>query len=147
MTEEGRQAVAKHVQELYAEESWEVGSHLARAAKAREDGYPEVAALMEAMARDEARHLSLVVRLLYPERIEQDVRTNLQGMIEGDMEAAEREPRLAETARRAGLEREAALFEALAKDELMHVAQLKAALQHLDEGQHGEKAGGEDGPR
>lgn len=64
MTEESRETVAKHLRELYEEESWEVGSRLARAAKAREDGYPEVAALMEKLARDEARHLGLVVRVL-----------------------------------------------------------------------------------
>lgn len=142
MTEAWRQAVTAHLQELYEEESWEVGSRLARAAKAREDGYPEVAALMEDIARDEARHLSLVVRLLHSERIEQDVRTNLEAMIEGDVGAAEREQRLAETARRAGREREAALFEALARDELAHVAQLQAALQHLVEGQRGAGPGG-----
>lgn len=34
MTEELRQAVAKNLQELYEEESWEVGSRLARAPKA-----------------------------------------------------------------------------------------------------------------
>lgn len=147
MTEAWRQAVAEHLQELYEEESWEVGSCLARAAKAREDGYPEVAALMEDIARDEARHLSRVVRLLYPERIEQDVRANLQAMLEGDEGAAERERRLAETARQAGLEREAALFEALARDELAHVARLKAALPRLIEGQRGERKGGEDGRR
>ena len=51
MNDEGRQAVAKKLhQELYEEESWEVGSRLARAAKAREDGYPEVAALMRSRA-------------------------------------------------------------------------------------------------
>lgn len=131
MTEEWRQAVAKNLQELYEEESWEVGSRLARAAKAREDGYPEVAALMEEIARDEARHLSLVVRLLYPEEVERDVRANLEAMIEGDRGAAEREQRLAVIARQAGMEREAVLFEALARDEVEHVAKLEAALKHL----------------
>jgi len=43
MREEWWQAVAKHLRELYEEEGWEVGSRLARAAKAREDGHPEVA--------------------------------------------------------------------------------------------------------
>jgi rubrerythrin len=131
MTEEGRQAVLQNLRELYEEESWEVGSRLARAATARENGYPEAAALMEEIARDEAKHLSLVVRLLHPEEVERDVRTNLEAMIEGDRGAAEREQRLARIARQAGMEREAALFEALARDELDHVAKLEAALKHL----------------
>ncbi len=131
MTEERRQTVAKHLQELYEEESWEAGSRLARAAKAREDGYPEVAALMEEIARDEARHLSLVVRLLRPEEVERDVQANLEAMIEADRGAGEREQRLAVIARQAGMEREAALFEALARDELEHVAKLEGALKQL----------------
>lgn len=132
MTEEWRQAVLQNLRELYEEESWEVGSRLARAAKAREDGYPAVAALMEEIARDEARHLSLVVRLLHSEEVERDVRANLEAMIEGDRGAAEREQRLARIARQAGMEREAVLFEALARDEVQHVASLEAALKHLN---------------
>lgn len=108
-----------------------MGSRLARAAKAREDGYPEVAALMEDMARDEARHLSLVVRLLHPEEVERDVRTNLEARLAGDRGAAEREQRVAALARQAEMERAAALCEALARDEVEHAATLAAALQHL----------------
>lgn len=132
MTEQPREVVAEHLKELYEEESWEVGSRLARAAKAREDDYPEVAALMQEIAGDEARHLSLVVRLLHPEEVERDVRANLEAMIEGDRGAAEREQRLAEVARQAGMEREAALFEALARDEVGHIAKLEMALKHLN---------------
>lgn len=131
MTDERREAVGKNLKELYEEESWEVGSRLARAAKAREDGYLEVAALMEELARDEARHLSLVVRLLYPNEVEQDVRANLEAMIEGDRGAAEREQQLAQIARQIGMEREAELFETLARDEAEHVTRLEAALKHL----------------
>ena len=36
------------------------------------------------IACDEARHLSLVVRLLYPEEVERDVQANLGAMIEAD---------------------------------------------------------------
>ena len=139
MTQERRQAVAKHLQELYEEESWEAGSRLARAAKAREDGYPEVAAVMEEVAHDEARHLSLVVRLLRPEEVERDVQTNLEAMIEADRGAAKREQRLIVIARQVGMEREAALFEALARDEVKHVAKLEEALEHLNPQTEGEE--------
>ncbi len=132
MGEESKDAVTKNLKELYEEECWEVGSRLARAAKASEDGYPEVAALMEELARDEARHLGLVVRLLHPDEIERDIQTNLEAMLEGDRGAAEREWRLAALARQAGMEREAALFEALARDEVEHVAKLEAVLKHVN---------------
>lgn len=138
MADEQPQAVTENLKELYEEESWEVGSRLARAAKAREDGYPELAALMEEIARDEARHLSLVVRLLYPDEVERDVRANLEAMIEADQGAAEREQRFAQIARQAGMEREAALFQALARDELEHAAKLEAALKHLHPQAEGE---------
>ena len=95
---------------------------------------------MEEIARDEARHLSLVVRLLYPEEVERDVQANLEAMIEADRGAGEREQRLAVIARQAGMEREAALFEALARDEVAHVARLEAALKHLHP-ETGEKRG------
>lgn len=131
MTTPSREAVTAHLKELYDEESWEVGSRLARAARAREDGYPQVAALMEEIARDEAGHLSRVVRLLHADEVERDVRTNLESMIEGDRGAAEREERWAQLARQAGLHAEAELFEALARDELAHVAKLEAALNHV----------------
>ncbi len=139
MTEERRQAVAKHLQELYEEESWEVGSRLARATKAREDGYPEVAAVMEEVAHDEARHPSLVVRLLRPEEVERDVQTNLEAMIEADRGAAKREQRLIVIAGQVGMEREAAPFEALARDEVKHVAKLEEALEHLNPQIEGEE--------
>lgn len=87
---------------------------------------------MEELARDEARHLGLVVRLLHPDEIERDVRTNLEAMLEGDRGAAERERRLAALARQAGMEREAALFDALARDEVEHVAKLEAVLKHVN---------------
>ncbi len=124
--------LAAHLRELYEEEGWEVGSRLARAAKAREDGYPEVAALMEELAHDEARHLSLVVRLLHPDEVERDVRSNLRAMLEGDRGAAEREQRLAAIARQAGMVREAGLFDALACDELEHAAKLETVLKRLE---------------
>jgi rubrerythrin len=131
MTEASRDAVTGHLKELYDEESWEVGSRLARAARAREDGHPQVAALMEEIAGDEAKHLSLVVRLLHPDEVEREVRTNLEAMIEADRSAAEREERWAELARQAGLPAAAELFEALARDERNHVAKLETALNHV----------------
>lgn len=131
MTTPSTEAVTGHLKELYDEESWEVGSRLARAARAREDGYPQVAALIEEIARDEAGHLSRVVRLLHADEVERDVRTNLESMIEGDRGAAEREERWVQLARQAGLHTEAELFGALARDELDHVAKLEAALNHV----------------
>ncbi|MGQ0669018.1 MAG: ferritin family protein [Actinomycetota bacterium] len=126
--------VRAHLEELYEEEAFETGIGLARAAKAREDGHPELAGLFEEIALDEARHLSLVARLLYPQYVERAVEANLEGQRGGDRDAVERETRMAEVARRAGLAREAELFERLASDEREHVAKIQAALGRLRSG-------------
>lgn len=131
MTTPSREAVTGHLKELYDEESWEAGSRLARAARAREDGYPQVAALVEEIAGDELKHLAWVVRRLHADEVERDVRTNIEAMIEGDRSAAEREERWAQLARQAGLHAEAELFEALARDEREHGSKLEAALNHV----------------
>lgn len=131
MERELQEEVQKNLKELFEEESLEVGLYLARARRAREQGYPEVADLIEQIGRDEATHLSLVVEILYPQYIERDLRTNLRAMISGDGGAADRERRMAEIARRAGMEREALLFERLARDELEHVAKIEAVLRQL----------------
>lgn len=127
----GEDAIRAHLDELYDEESFEVGIGLARAARAREDGHADIGDLFEEIARDEARHLSLVACLLYPQYVERDVRANLEGLRGGDTDAAERESRMADIARRAGLAREAELFERLAADEREHVAKVEAALARL----------------
>lgn len=126
--------VRANLRELYEEEAFEVGIGLARAAMAREDGHPEVAELFQEIALDEARHLSLVTRLLYPQYVERDVRANLEGLRGGDADAVGRETRMAEVARRAGLIREAELFDRLAADEREHVAKVDTALAHLPPG-------------
>ena len=123
-----------HLEELYEEEAFETGIGLARAARAREDGHPELAGIFEEIALDEARHLSLVARLLHPQYVECDVEANLEGQRGGDRDAIERETRMAEVARRAGLAREAELFERLAADERAHVAKIESALARLRSG-------------
>lgn len=126
--------VRAHLEELYEEEAFETGIGLARAARAREEGHPELADLFEEIALDEARHLSLAARLLYPQYVERDVEANLEGQRGGDADAIERETRMAEVARRAGLAREAELFEQLATDEREHVVKIEAALARLRSG-------------
>lgn len=111
-----------------------MGIGLARAAKAREDACPEVAALFEEIALDEARHLAMVARLLYPQYVERGVRANLEGLRGGDADAVERETRMAEVCRSTGLAREAELFERLAADERKHVAKADGALADLPSG-------------
>jgi rubrerythrin len=71
------------------------------------------------------------VRLLHPAHIERDAHVNLSTTLDGDRGAAARARELATLAREAGLDREAALFETLAADELHHAAKLEAALRRL----------------
>lgn len=127
-----KEAVQKNLEEIIEEDGWEVGLYLARAEKAEADGYPEVARVIREVAMDEADHLARVAKLMRPDRIDRDVKTNLMAMIEGDTDAAEREQEMAEKARAVGMEQEARLFEYLAQKEMEHVEKLRAALRSLE---------------
>jgi rubrerythrin len=127
-----KEAIQKNLEELLEEEGWEVGLYLARAERADLDGYPQVAKVIREVAMDEANHLARVVKLMRPDRIDRDVKTNLMAMIEGDTDAAEREREMAKKARAVGMDQEAQLFEWLAEREMGHVEKLKAALRSLE---------------
>lgn len=124
-----KETVQKNLEELLEEEGWEVGLYLARAERAEADGYPEIAKVIREVALDEADHLARVAKLLRPDRIDRDIKTNLMAMIEGDTDAAEREREMAEKARAVGMEQEARLFEYLAQKEMEHVEKLKKVLR------------------
>lgn len=127
-----KEAVRKHLEEILAEEGMEVGLYLARAEKAEADGYPEIATVIRAVALDEASHLAQVAKVIWPDRIDRDLKTNVLAMIEGDTDAAEREQAMAQKARAVGMAREAELFEWLAQREMEHVAKLQEALRPLE---------------
>lgn len=127
-----KQAVQNNLEELFEEEGLEVGLYLARAEKAEADGCPGIAKVIREVAMDEADHLARVVKLMRPDRIDRDIKTNLMAMIEGDTDAAEREQEMAEKARAVGMEQEARLFEYLAQKEMERVEKLQAALRSLE---------------
>lgn len=137
-----KEAVQKNLEELLEEEGWEVGLYLARAEKAEADGYPEVAKVMRDVAMDEADHLARVVKLLRPDRIDRDLKTNLMAMIEGDTDAAEREREMAKKARAIGMKQEADLFEWLSQKEMEHMEKLTAALRSIEETSMKQEPGG-----
>jgi len=126
------EAVQKNLEKILEEDGWEVGLYLARAEKAEADGYPEVARVIREVAMDESNHLARVAKLMRPDRIDRDVKTNLMAMIEGDTDAAERERDMAKKARAVGMEKEARPFESLAQKEMEHVEKLRVALRSLE---------------
>lgn len=127
-----KEAVQNNLEEILAEEGWEVGLYLARAERAEAEGYPEIAKVIREVAMDEADHLTRVVKFMRPDRIARDLKTNLLAMIEGDTDAANREREMARKARAAGMAQEADLFEWLAQKEIEHVEKLTTALRLLE---------------
>lgn len=119
------QKVRDHLKELFEEEVWEAGSRLARALAAQEEGLPEVAAALRAVAEDEARHAYLIARLACPDEIPGG-QESLRRAISADHDAAEREVRYLRLASEAGLEDAAQLLERLHGDERRHIEMLEA---------------------
>lgn len=120
------QRIRDHLKELFEEEVSEAGTRLARALAAEEEGLPELAAALRAVAEDEARHAYLIARLACPAEIP-DARESLARAISADRDAAEREARYAGLAAAAGLDEIARLFERLERDERRHVQMLERA--------------------
>jgi rubrerythrin len=120
--------IAPELERLWQEEASETAYRLARAEYAEEQGFFNAASTLREVAKDELRHLVMVTRLLAPEEIEGDLPAMFAAMINADSRAAESAGSMAQVAREAGLEEEAALFEQLAVDELSHVRRLEKAL-------------------
>lgn len=123
-----QQQIGDHLKELFEEEVWEAGTRLARALAAEEEGLPELAAALRAVAEDEARHAYLIGRVACPDQIP-DARESLARAISADRDAAQREERYARLAVSAGMQDAERLFERLERDEQEHVQRLETALQ------------------
>lgn len=125
------QVLRDELARLWDEEASETAYRLARAEYAQEQGALEAASILREVAMDELRHLVLVTRLVAREEIERDLPAMFAAMIQADRNAAESASSMAQVAREAALEEEAALFDRLAEDEHRHVRHLEDALAGL----------------
>ncbi len=120
----------EHLKELLEEEISEAGVRLAKAKLAEEEGLNEAASVLREVAIDEARHATLIARLI-PQDVFKDTKSNVMGAIDVDSGAAEREKDFARKARNAGMEEAAKLFEQLLVDEMEHVRKLREIVNKL----------------
>lgn len=122
--------ILDHLKELLEEEISEAGVRLAKAKLAEEEGLDEAASALRQMAIDEARHATLIARLLPEERFK-DTKSNVMSAIDADLSAAQREKDFASEARSAGMEEAAKLFEQLSVDETEHARKLRETAEKL----------------
>ncbi|MEO2241902.1 MAG: ferritin family protein [Euryarchaeota archaeon] len=124
----------KYLEEWFKGETTEVGIYMAMAIVAREQGYPDVAEVLEKVAMDEARHAAAAA--LIAGKVENSLDgliEKMEEMIEGEQNAYE--TRMDEADHHSDeLDDEViTMLKATAYDEKHHKKMLEAALERLKE--------------
>lgn len=130
--EDARRYIEEHLKQLFDEEIAEAGVRFARARVAEDCGLTDIASILKEVAYDEAKHAAWIARFNPEEELE-DIKEGIMGAIGADSDAAQREKEFAKTAREAGMEEVARLFEQLSIDEMDHVKKLREALAKLEQ--------------
>lgn len=106
----------------------EVGMYLAMARQALRDGHPEIALLLEQVAKEEAEHASRFCEMI-GELVSEDTKANLEKMLAGENGACKGKLELAKMAREAGLNDVADSVAEMARDEARHGKALVAMIE------------------
>ena len=106
----------------------EVGMYLAMARQALRSGYPEIALLLEQVAKEEAEHASRFCEMI-GELVSEDNKANLEKMLAGENGACKGKLELAEMARKQGLNDIADSVAEMARDEARHGKALVAMIE------------------
>lgn len=106
----------------------EVGMYLAMARQALRDGHPEVALLLEQVAKEEAEHASRFCEML-GELVSEDTKANMEKMLAGENGACKGKLELSEMARKAGYDAVADSVAEMARDEARHGKALVAMIE------------------
>ena len=122
--------VLENLKELLEEEISEAGGRLAKAIVAEEEGLVDAASCLRKIAYDEARHATLIAKLIAAEGF-RDTRSNVISAIAADSHAAQREREFVDAAKKAGMGEAIRLFEELSEDEKAHVRELEGLLKNL----------------
>lgn len=112
----------------YRGECSEVAMYLAMARQALREGYPEIALLLEQIAKEEAEHGAKFAELL-GEVVEADTKKNLEKMLAGENGACESKFQIAKKAKELGLDAIHDAVHEMAKDEARHGKALEAMLK------------------
>ena len=127
--------VAKDVDEFVLEgcrdhfkgECSEVGMYLAMSRQALREGYPEIALLLEQIAKEEAEHAARFAEML-GEVVAADTKANIEKMLAGENGACESKLAIAKKAKELGLDAIHDTVHEMARDEARHGKALQAML-------------------
>ena len=106
----------------------EVGMYLAMARQALRDGYPEIAMLLEQIAKEEAEHAARFAELL-GEVVVADTKKNLEKMLAGENGACESKLAIAKKAKELNYDAIHDTVHEMARDEARHGKALEAMLK------------------
>lgn len=105
----------------------EVGMYLAMARQAMREGYPEVAAVLEQIAREEAEHASRFCEMI-GELVSSSTKENLQKMLNGENGACHGKKKIATLAKQQNLDAIHDSVHEMCKDEARHGKALQGLL-------------------
>ena len=106
----------------------EVGMYLAMARQALREGYPEIALLLEQIAKEEAEHAARFAEML-GEVVCEDTKKNLEKMLAGENGACESKLAIAKKAKELGYDAIHDSVHEMARDEARHGKALEAMLK------------------
>ncbi len=106
----------------------EVGMYLAMARQALREGYPEIAVVLEQIAREEAEHASRFGEML-GELVEASTKKNLEKMLAGENGACHGKMAIAKKAKELNLDAIHDSVHEMARDEARHGKALEALLK------------------
>lgn len=106
----------------------EVGMYLAMARQAMREGYPEVAVVLEQIAREEAEHAARFGEML-GELVSDSTKTNIEKMLAGENGACHGKMAIAKKAKELNLDAIHDSVHEMARDEARHGKALEALLK------------------
>lgn len=120
-------AVEDAIEANFKGETMEVGLYLAMARQAQREGYPEVAAVLKAIAEDEAWHAAHFAEL--NGKISESTKENVEKMLRGEEAANKGKREAAVTAKEQGIDPAHDFFDESSRDEGRHAKALEGLLQ------------------
>ncbi|MDK2881145.1 MAG: rubrerythrin [Clostridia bacterium] len=119
-------ALEEDIKKEFRGETYEVGVYLAMARQAQREGLPEVAEVLKAIAWEEAGHAARFAEL---NGMISDTKSNLEKMLNGEIEANNGKKEAARKAKEAGLDEAHDILDESSRDEARHARALQGLLK------------------
>jgi len=119
--------IEEAVKNEFMGECSEVGLYLAMARQAEREGYPEIAAVLESIAFDEAEHAARFAEL--NGMVKENIKESLKYMLGGEMKANKWKREVAVKAKEAGIDEAHDIWDEASRDEYRHAEALRGLLK------------------